>query len=73
MILDSKLARILSNFCLDIAKAFFVVAFITPPLSADSIWQTILMLTRGVIGAIVFILLSWQFAKLEEKRKNELD
>lgn len=70
MILDRKLAGILSNFCADIAKAYFVVTFVAPPLSNSS-WEFILMLTRGLVAVIVFILLSWRFSKLEEKGKDE--
>lgn len=68
MIIDSKLAGILSNFCLDIAKAYFITTFVAPPLSASG-WEFMLMLTRGLAAVIVFIVLSWQFSKLE--RKNE--
>lgn len=71
MILDSKLAGILSNFCLDIAKAYFVAAFVAPPLSTGSVLVTILMLIRGLIAAILFIVLSWQFLKLKDRGKDE--
>ncbi len=71
MILDSKLAGILSNFCLDIAKAFFAVTFITPSLGGlSSWWEVILVLTKGMAGVTIAIILSWQFAKLEEKHES---
>ncbi len=71
MIIDPKLAGILSNFCLDIAKAYFIAAFVTPPLSAGSVLVTMLMLIRGLIAAILFIVLSWQFLKLKDRSKDE--
>lgn len=68
MILDSKLAGILSNFCLDIAKALFVTTFVTPSLSGLSLgWELSLALTRGLAGVTIAIILSWQFTKLEEE------
>ncbi len=71
MVLDPKLAGVLSDFCLDIAKAYFVAAFVTPPLSTGPVLVTILMLLRGLIAAILFIVLSWQFLKLKDRSKNE--
>lgn len=66
MILDRKLAGILSNFCLDIAKAFFVATFITPSLSGLSLWWDILLvLIKGLVFVIVFLLASWYLARLE--------
>lgn len=68
MVLDSKLARILSNFCADIAKAYFVATFITPPLSGEfSLGQGFLILIKGAVDVILFLILSWHFAKMEDK------
>lgn len=66
MVLDSKLAKILSSFCEDIAKAYFIATFVTPQLSGLSGWEIILSLTRGLAGVIIAIILAWQFAKLEK-------
>ncbi len=69
MILDSKLAGILSSFCADIAKAYFVATFVTPSLSGTSTWwEILLILTKGLVFVIVLIALSWQLAKLEETK-----
>ena len=68
MVLDYKLANILSSFCLDIAKALFVTTFVTPSLSGLSVgWEFFLALTRGLVGVTIAIVLSWQFAKLGDK------
>ena len=68
MILDKKLAGLLSNFCLDIAKAYFVATFITPSLTGSyGSLEISLVLIRGLLAVIMFLHLSWQFAKLEEK------
>lgn len=67
MILDAKLAGILSNFCLDIAKAFFVATFVTPGLSGEfNLPEVALVLTRGVFVVTILILLSWKLEKLKE-------
>lgn len=69
MVLDAKLAGILSNFCLDISKAFFVATFVTPSLSGLYYWfEILLVLIKGTIFVTIFILLSWQFAKLGENK-----
>ena len=68
MVLDTKLAGILSNFCLDIAKVYFAVTFITPSLGGlSNWWEVVFMLTKGMASVTIAILLSWQFAKLGEK------
>lgn len=72
MILDSKLAGILSNFCLDIAKAYFITAFVSPPLGLGSTLVIILFLTKGLIAATLFLVLSWRFLELKDRsNKNE--
>ncbi len=70
MILDAKLAGILSNFCADVAKGFFAATFITPALS-ETIdgWEVILILTKGLFTVTMFLLAAWKFAKLEEGLK----
>lgn len=68
MTIDPKLAGLLSDFFLDIAKAYFIAAFITPAISnSPSAVFAILSLTRTLLLAILFVLISWQLAKLEEK------
>lgn len=65
MMLDKKLAGILSNFCADIAKAYFVATFITPSLSGLSLWwEILLVLIKGLVFVTMLILLSWRLAKL---------
>ncbi len=65
--IDSKLARILSDFCLDIAKAYFISAFVTAPINSSSLSLTILALLKGLIAAILFIVLSRQFLEFEKE------
>lgn len=72
MILDPKLANILSNFCLDVAKAYFVATFITPSLSGPpSLPEILVVLTKGLLNVIVFLGLSWQFSKLGDEKNHE--
>ena len=68
MRLDAKLANLLSSFFLDIAKAYFIGTFIAPSLTdVSSLLELLLILTRGLGSAIVALVFSWYFAKLEEK------
>ncbi|MBI3103477.1 hypothetical protein HYZ05_00895 [Candidatus Daviesbacteria bacterium] len=68
MVLDSKLAGILSNFCLDIAKAYFVAAFVTPALSGlTNWWEILFVLIKGLLFVIIFLLASWYLARLEDQ------
>lgn len=68
MALDSKLSRLLSDFFLDIAKAYFIAAFITPSITnTPTGFEAFLVLTRGLLNVILFLIVSWKFAKLEKK------
>lgn len=66
MKIDSKLARILSDFFLDLAKAAFVGTFITNAFSpGQTLGAIIFTLTRALVSVILFLLISWQLARLE--------
>lgn len=67
MTIDKTLARLLSNFFLDIAKAIVIATFITPSFSGASIYEWLALLTRGLVSATFFLLVSWWLAKEEEK------
>jgi len=65
---DAKLASIMSNFCLDIAKAYFIATFVTPSLTSVSTgWEFVWILLRGLLNVILFLLASWQLAKLGDQ------
>ena len=66
MVFDSKLTKLLSDFCLDVAKASFVVGFVTPAVAA-SLFDFLLLLTKSLLVTILFVYFAWKFAKLEEK------
>ncbi len=71
MVLDTKLAGILSNFCLDLAKAYFVATFITPGLSGEfNLPEIVLVLTRGVLVVTILIFLSWKLEKLKKYHES---
>ena len=63
MVADGKLLNLLSDFCLDIAKAAFIAGFITPAVKA-SLTLFLLLLTKYLLLAILFLYFAWQFAKL---------
>ena len=62
-ILDSKFLELLSDFFLDIAKAFFIAGFIN---FADFISWDILFLTvlKALFGSSLFLYFSWKFARM---------
>lgn len=67
MKINTKLAALLSDFFLDIAKAFFVATFITPSLSGiSSLPEIIFVLTKGMLNVIVYLLLAWLFARVKD-------
>ncbi|MBI3576894.1 hypothetical protein HY086_02575 [Candidatus Gottesmanbacteria bacterium] len=64
---DIKLAHLLSDFFLDISKAYFIATFVTPALTgASEIGVVLAILTKGLVNVILFLMLAWQFATLEE-------
>lgn len=66
MTIDSKLAHLLSDFCLDVAKANFIATFIIPSFGhIDNGPGLIAILTRGTILVTLFLAFSWGFAKSE--------
>lgn len=70
--IDSKLAKLLSDFTLDIAKAFFVAAFVTQPLSHETnLFNLLIPLYKSLINVILFILVSRQL--LNFTTKNDAD
>lgn len=68
---DSKFALLLSDFFLDIAKAFFIATFITPSLNSGSnIYDIVLVLFKGLINVIIFLVMSRQFLEFTEKNES---
>lgn len=59
-VIDNKWAAILSDFCLDIAKAYFIASFISPTISIyiKSPAEFLLLLTKGMANVIIFLALS---------------
>lgn len=74
MRIDKTLARLLSNFFLDIAKAFFIATFITPTVSQiSSFLEIIVLLTKGMSSVTVAIGIAWYLAKGVNNESNKLD
>ena len=54
-LIDEKWAELLSDFFLDIAKACFITAFITPLLN-DYQWGTqIFVLIKGLLNVMIYL------------------
>ncbi|MEK7571167.1 MAG: hypothetical protein AAB553_02745 [Patescibacteria group bacterium] len=67
MKIDKKLAKILSNFYADLAKAYFIGTFITPILNGiSSLNEFAWILTKGLLSVILLLLIAWRFAKVDE-------
>lgn len=67
--IDRTLTRILSDFCLDIAKAYFVATFITPSIFGVSNSIIILaILTKGLMIVILLLYCSYMLEKLYDDR-----
>ena len=63
MVLDRKLSKLLSEFFIDISKAWFVASFITAPLSNfDNLTMFLESLTRGLLNVILFMYMAWMLA-----------
>lgn len=62
--IDSKMAGLLSDFFLDIAKAFFVATFITPPFTQGGIISTLLLLMRGMVFVTMCLWASRSFLEI---------
>ncbi len=54
--IDSKLAYLLSKFFLDLAKAYYITTFITPPLVGTAFG--IFLLTKGIASITMFLYLA---------------
>lgn len=70
VVIDSKLARILSDFFSDIAKAYFIATFIAPSLTGASAFELVLLLTKGLVNVILFLVLAWLLSKMEDKNES---
>ena len=69
MRIDPKLASLLSGFFLDVSKASFIGTFITPYFSnLPTYFDLFTVLTKGLIGAILALIIAWLFAKLAEEK-----
>ncbi|MBI5123719.1 hypothetical protein HZA75_07710 [Candidatus Roizmanbacteria bacterium] len=53
--IDNKWATILSDFCLDISKAYFIATFVSPSINIVSLAQIFFILIRGIINVIIFL------------------
>lgn len=68
MRIDKTMAGLLSNLFLDLAKAYFIAAVVTPSLSGtSSIFELLFLLTKGMLNGIVFTLAAWYFARRKEQ------
>ena len=71
MKLDPKLAFILSDVFKDIGKAYLIQTIVTPQLSGISaLSEILLVLTKGLLNSILFILASWYISKHWERKGN---
>jgi hypothetical protein len=64
LVLDTKLAALLSDFSLDIAKAWFIAIFVSmDPTKISTFSAALWFLTKGLANVTLFLYLSWVLAK----------
>jgi len=57
--MDNKSAYLLSDFFLDISKAFFIATFVTTPISGISNpLEIVFLFTKEILNAFLFIIIS---------------
>lgn len=66
--MDERLAKILSSFFLDIAKAYFIGTLVTSSFNNEPAAVDNSILIRGISSVILFLFLSWICAKNEDKK-----
>lgn len=54
-LIDEKWARLLSDFFLDIAKACFITAFITPLSNNYQLSTQIFVLIKGLLNVMIYL------------------
>ncbi len=62
MLNDNKLRKILAALFLDIAKAWFIATFVTPTFIQYSYQELLIILTKGMVNVIVYIILVYIFS-----------
>jgi hypothetical protein len=70
--IDNKWATILSDFCLDIAKAYFIAAFVSPSILINEISSEMFLfiLIMGITNVIIFLSLSRYLLQIKKKYEN---
>ena len=63
-----NLAKILSDFCLDIAKAYFIGTIVTSSFGTIPYEINNGILIRGLLSVTLLLLLSWLFAQGRNKK-----
>ncbi len=64
---DNEFLGIISTTCKDLAVAFLIAAFVTPPLfpKTEAV-EVIFTLTRNALNGTLLLIFSWQFAKMRK-------
>lgn len=63
MLLDKKLSKLLSDFFLDISKAWFIASFISPVILGQSGFVVFTTLLKGILNVIFYLVVSYWFIK----------
>jgi len=66
MIIDTKWASLLSNFFLDISKAYFIAGFISPQFRLNAgIFETMYILMKSATNVIIFLYISRKLLEIK--------
>ena len=69
MIIDQKMAGLLSDFFLDMAKAIFITTFIAPPLQkVENPFEIMLTFGKGILTVVIFLTISRRFLQIRSKK-----
>ena len=66
--IDNKWATILSDFCLDISKAYFIASFISQSITINGVnpFDLFVALTKGMFNVIFFLVFSRYLLKFKK-------
>lgn len=63
MLIDRKLSKLLSEFFLDISKAWFIASFISPVILNQTGFEIFTTLFKGALNVIFYLLLSYMLIR----------
>lgn len=63
LLLDRKLSKLLSEFFLDISKAWFIASFVSPVILGQTGFEVFTTLFQAILNVIFYLGLSYMLVK----------